>query len=404
MFATPVFSRDRSKIIAINAGSFGLSHPQLLGPIARTAIGRTGFMYIVTGDGRLVMHPDRSHLLERAYPLGGNPIFERALAGFEGTGTSIEHDGRSAICTFKRIPSTTWLLAAVYPEDEAFQSFNQLARNLGLILVMLTLAVCALVWFLTHGLVVKIQAQNEMLEQLRAESQNQLRIKTQFFNEASHDFRQRLHGMQLFVNALTQNSAKDFHVIVPKVKSAIGDLQRYLANFLEITRLETITVQATVQSFSLQDMFQGLELQFEDAATTRKIDLKFRYTALQVATDEKLLYRIMENLISNAIKFTSSKVRVAARRRSAGVELIVADNGVGIPATAQQRIFSAFYQVGGHVAATPVGGGYGLGLSIVKRLLDLIGAEIRVTSTVGRGTAIRVCLPTSVVNQPVQES
>ncbi|AKJ30129.1 Na+/proline symporter / Sensor histidine kinase PrlS [Caldimonas brevitalea] len=393
MFATPVFSKDGKKIIAINTGSFGLSNPKLLGNIAKTAIGKTGFMYLVTADGKLVMHPNRSRLLTRAFAPGENELFEKSLLGFEGTGMSIDDKGRRSLSTFKRIRSTDWIIVSVYPEAEAFQSFNQLARNLAMVLVLATLAVCALVWILTRGLVDKIQAQNKVLEQLRVESQHQLRIKTEFFNEASHDFRQRLHGMQLFVTALIQNNARDFHIILPKVKSAIGDLQRYLGNFLEITKLETISVRPCVQQFSLQDVFQRLELQFEDAAENRRVDLKFRYTALEPATDEKLLYRILENLISNAIKFSRSKVRVAARRRAAGVELLVLDNGIGIPESAQHRIFAAFYQVHEQPAEAPGGTGYGLGLSIVKRLLDLIGADIKMSSQVDKGTTVRLYLP-----------
>lgn len=113
MFATPVFSKD-GKIIAINTGSFGLTNPRLLGQVANTVIGKTGFMYIVTREGNLVMHPNRALLLERAYRQGDNGLFEQALAGFEGSGSSIERDGRKAITTFKRIPTTGWILATVF--------------------------------------------------------------------------------------------------------------------------------------------------------------------------------------------------------------------------------------------------------------------------------------------------
>jgi hypothetical protein len=109
-------------------------------------IGKSGFMYIVTNDGKLVMHPDRNLLLERAYAPGVNPLFEKAIAGFQGTGISTESDGRKAICTFKRIPETGWILATVYPEDEAFESFYDLVRNLTFLFIFSAIAACGLVW------------------------------------------------------------------------------------------------------------------------------------------------------------------------------------------------------------------------------------------------------------------
>lgn len=394
MFSTPVFSKDGSKLIATNAGSFGLTHPRLLGHIADTVIGKTGFIYLVTKEGQLIMHPDRSRLLQRAYAPGSNPAFERALNGFEGTCKTLERDGRTAIGTFTRIPSTEWILATVYPEEEAFESFNRLLRNFILIFTVSVITACTLVWFLAWGLVSKIQSKNDILRRLKSESLQQLRAKSQFFNAASHDFRQRLHGMQLLVNAAHRSGTQGAPNILARFKSALADLQRYLDNFLEITRMETISVRPSIGPVSLQDMFQRLELQFEEAALHRQIGLKFRYTAQVLNTDEKILFRILENLISNAIKFSRGKVLVAARTRQRAIEILVLDNGEGLSEADSARVFEAFVQGENSLGNRPsIGGGYGLGLSIVRHSAALLGAQVRLSSKPRHGTLVKLILP-----------
>lgn len=443
MVAAPVFSRKNGDIIAINAGSLGLSKPQLLGNIANMTIGKSGFIYIVTREGALVMHPDRSRLLSRPYALNANPIFERALSGFEGSGRSVENNGRPAISTFKRIPSTQWIIAAVYPEDDAFEHFAALARNLIVILVFASLIACALVWFSIRGLVLNIQLKNEILKRLRRESAYRLRTKTQFFNEASHDFRQRLHGMQLLVNTAERNlfqqispsrEALDVQPedaplqLLRRVKVAVADLQRYLINLLEIARLETIAVHAEADAVELQVLLQHLALQFEAVAEDQNVQLKLRFTTLTIVSDTKMLLRILENLVSNAIKFSRGKVLVAARARQDSLIVDVIDNGVGISGEDCMRIFGAFVQgqsvqryrqcdedksaggsdfmssrqcdslgvIGGGSCLASGYFGIGLGLSTVRRLADLLRIRIVVRSKVGYGTVISLRIPWSV--------
>jgi signal transduction histidine kinase len=253
-------------------------------------------------------------------------------------------------------------------------------------------AACALVWLLSWGLVSKIQSKNDILRRMKSDSLTQLKAKSQFFNEISHDFRQRLHGMQLLANAAGRSGARDTPIILSKFKSALADLQRCLDNFLEITRMETITVRAVPAQMSLQDVFQRLELLFEEAAQDQGINLKFRCTGLMLHTDEKILFRILENLISNAIKFSRGKVLVAARAREEHIDILVVDNGEGIPEGEKEGVFKAFFQ-GSTSRNGHSSGGYGLGLSIVMRSANLLNAKVRMTSKPGRGTSIRLQLP-----------
>ena len=147
----PVLNKE-GQMVAILTGSLGLTRPGMLGKIAKTVIGKTGYLYIVTADGRLIMHPDRNRLSQRAFAPGANPLFERALEGFEGTEEAVESDGREAIVTYKRVPSSNWIVAAVYPKDEAFLAIRELTWHFLQVLLLASVVVVLSIWILTRYL------------------------------------------------------------------------------------------------------------------------------------------------------------------------------------------------------------------------------------------------------------
>jgi diguanylate cyclase (GGDEF)-like protein/PAS domain S-box-containing protein len=151
VLTTPVFDQDGG-FIAILTGSIGLTNPGMLGNIAKTVIGKTGYLFIATPDGKLIMHPDRTRLSQLAFAPGTNPLFDRALNGFEGTGESVGSDGREVFVTYKRVPSSNWIVAGVYPKDEAFAGINQLIWAFVAFLFVACLTVVVLVLLLTRVL------------------------------------------------------------------------------------------------------------------------------------------------------------------------------------------------------------------------------------------------------------
>jgi diguanylate cyclase (GGDEF)-like protein/PAS domain S-box-containing protein len=146
---TPVFAKD-GRMIGILTGIIGLTHPGMLGNIPKTVIGKTGYVYIVTGEGRLVMHPDRTRLSQAAFAPQTNSLFDRALHGFEGTEETLDQDGRKAFVSYKRVPSSNWIVAAVYPKDEAFFAVNDLILYFLEFLLLACVAVVAAIWVLTR--------------------------------------------------------------------------------------------------------------------------------------------------------------------------------------------------------------------------------------------------------------
>src|SRR2546430_1110467 len=147
----PVFAKA-GRMIAILTGSLGLTHPGMLGNIAKTVIGKTGYLYIVTADGKLIMHPDRKRLSQPAFTPLANPLFDRALKGFEGTEETVGSDGREALFSYRRVSSSNWIVAAVYPQDEAFLAVHDLVWRFVEFLLLACVIVVAAIWVLSRYL------------------------------------------------------------------------------------------------------------------------------------------------------------------------------------------------------------------------------------------------------------
>ena len=220
----------------------------------------------------------------------------------------------------------------------------------------------------------------------------ELKERKRLFNEASHDFRQRLHGVQLLVNTVQRTPPKAAQPVLLRIKAVMGELQRFLDNLLEIARMDAVAVRPEMQDVSVQNIFQCLEIQFEEVAKLKKVDIKFLHTRASICSDERILLRILENIVANAIKFARSRVLVAARRRAGKLEVWVIDNGPGMPQGRDVSMRREFVQ--GSDAPKPgmAGGGFGLGLSIVTRSAKLLGASVVFSSKAGLGTRVSLRL------------
>lgn len=219
VLTSPVFADD-GRLVAILTGSIGLTHPGMLGNVAKTVIGKTGYVFITTSTGKLIMHPDRKRLAEPAYPAATNALFDRALKGFEGTAEALDPDGRPALISYKRIASSNWIVAAVYPKDEAFAAVDALIGRFVAFLLIACVLVVAAVWLLTRGLMRPLVSltrhlthytdTEERLAPLRGDiGSGEIRLLTKTFNRLTGRLHQRedalleaMHRYQL----ITENS------------------------------------------------------------------------------------------------------------------------------------------------------------------------------------------------------
>ena len=147
----PVLSRD-GRLIGILTGSLGLTRPDMLGSISKTRIGQSGYVSIVTADGKLILDPDPRRLSKPLYAPGTNVFFDRALKGAEGTESTVDESGRPAFVTYRRVKTSGWLVSAVYPMDEAYEYISHLVRNFLFGLAASGLAMLFAIWALTRYL------------------------------------------------------------------------------------------------------------------------------------------------------------------------------------------------------------------------------------------------------------
>ena len=145
----PVLGPDGS-LVGILTGSLGLTRPDMLGNISKTVIGGTGHLAIMTRDGKAIMDRDKSRLSKRLYAPGENALFDRALAGFEGTGESTDETGRPSFVSYRKVKSAGWIVAAIYPKDEAYRHIGQFVTDFLWLLGGSTLLVLIAIWALTR--------------------------------------------------------------------------------------------------------------------------------------------------------------------------------------------------------------------------------------------------------------
>ncbi|HEY2558283.1 MAG TPA: ATP-binding protein [Caldimonas sp.] len=248
----------------------------------------------------------------------------------------------------------------------------------------------------TEALAVQLRAEKAVADAARAEAEVANRAKTQFFAAASHDLRQPLHAMGLFAEALRARSHDpEVARLVNSINESVDALEGLFSELLDITRIDSGGVEVHPADFELADIFRKVRLHFEPAAFEKGLELRIRGGRRVAFADPLLVERIVRNLVSNAIRYTSDgSVLVSCRQHGERLLLQIWDTGPGIRAEERARVFDEFYQVPGTRA---VGGeqkkGLGLGLAIVKRLAALMQAPLAMRSEVGRGTTFTLELP-----------
>jgi signal transduction histidine kinase/CheY-like chemotaxis protein len=220
------------------------------------------------------------------------------------------------------------------------------------------------------------------------------RSKTQFLAAASHDLRQPLHALSFLTAALQMHRLDDkAREILSRMSGSLEDLSLEFDMLLDISKLDAgvVTVQpATIEAGAI---VHRVALLFHEAARARGLGLTIEAQPdVHVNTDRGLLERIVRNLLDNAFKYTSSGfVQVRVRGSADRCTIEVADTGIGIPEHEQERVFEEFYQIGNEGRDRRKG--LGLGLPIVKRLCDLLGVQLRMSSRPGVGTTFTLELP-----------
>ena len=246
--------------------------------------------------------------------------------------------------------------------------------------------------FDNQRLVIELRAQTHHARQAQETAEQASQDKSRFLAAASHDLRQPLHAIGLFLEAL-QRSPLNAHqtLVLGHARSASGAAAEMLSTLLDYSRLEAGVVKVRRTSFAVQPLLQALEQEFGVEADSKDLYYRTRETSAAAFADRSLVDLVMRNLISNALRYTHhGGVLIACRRRGARLALEVWDSGVGIAPEHQQDIFKEFHQLGNSERDRRKG--LGLGLAIVQRLVTEMGAEVQVQSLPGQGSVFRLWL------------
>ncbi|NLS02258.1 hybrid sensor histidine kinase/response regulator [Rhizobium sp. P32RR-XVIII] len=236
---------------------------------------------------------------------------------------------------------------------------------------------------------------NRELGEARAAADEANIGKTRFLAAAGHDILQPLNAARLYSSALVERMAlSDNGPIVRNIDSALESVETILGAVLDISRLDTGAMRPRLTSVPLAGLLERIETDFAPIARAKNLKLVVMPTSLRVRSDPNLLRRLVQNLVSNAIKYTlSGKVLVGVRRRGKQVVIQVVDSGIGIPPSKFRTVFKEFARLeeGAKTAA-----GLGLGLSIVDRIARVLNHTVELHSTHGRGTDFRIVMPIEV--------
>jgi two-component system, sensor histidine kinase len=217
--------------------------------------------------------------------------------------------------------------------------------------------------------------------------------KTRFIAAASHDVLQPLNAARLSVSGLSEILMDgEGSNLVQQVERSLDTMEELLRTLIDISRLDSGVMKPELTSFALQDIFEALELDFGPLAHKAGLKLRIRPTSLHITSDRIMLRRILQNILSNALRYTGEGgVLIGARRRGGEVRIDVIDTGIGIANDQKNLVFEEFHR--GPDAATAHAGGLGLGLSIVRRMTLALSHALEFRSKVGTGTEFRIALP-----------
>ena len=403
-------------------------------------VGKSGYAYVVDAAGSLVAHPDL-HLVLQRKDLSDLPQIAALRDPDDGdgaTGVYRNLDGQWVLVSHMRIPNVGWTVFVERPLTEVYAPLlASLARTGGILLLVCVMAVGAAVLLgrrvvgpievLRRGaarleageldarlelktgdefeelaedfnrMSHRLQDSHATLERKVEERTHQLELanqaKSRFLAAASHDLRQPLHALGLFVAQLrARMSAVERGRVIERIDAALAAMNELFNALLDVSKLDAGVLTPVVSEFPIARLLKRIESTFAEAAQAQKLSLRVVASGAWVRTDFILLERILFNLVSNAVRYTPrGGIMVGCRRRGAQLRIEVWDTGVGIPPDQHRNIFGEFYRLG--ESDRDQRAGLGLGLAIVDRLCRLLGHPITVHSTVGKGSRFAVAVP-----------
>ena len=241
---------------------------------------------------------------------------------------------------------------------------------------------------------------NSELERARRKADAANRDKTRFLAAASHDLLQPLNAARLYTATLLERTEQtETGSLAHSIEASLNAVEEIMSALLDMSRIDSGALKPVAAPFQIRDLMQKVGVEFSPLATEKSIRLSLVDSSAVANADRALVGRIVQNLVSNAIKYTrpGGRVLVGVRRRGGRIRLDVVDSGIGFSREQHQLLFAEFSRLeqGARMAQ-----GLGLGLSIVERLLDVMGLTLDLESVEGKGSRFSLYLPKGKIEKP----
>lgn len=237
----------------------------------------------------------------------------------------------------------------------------------------------------------QLETANTALDGARQEAERANDSKSKFLAAAGHDLMQPFNAASLFASLIMDKAPnQDIADMSHSLIQSLNNAEELLSTLLDMTRLDSGKLTTSIQSFKLSELLTPLVKEFAILAKQKGLTLKYVACAGFVASDKKLLRRVLQNLISNAVRYTESgKILIVAKRHAQEIKIRVYDTGIGIAQNQQKEVFKEFNQLDKHNNHQ----GLGLGLTIVERISALLQHEVAVKSRLGQGSCFEITVP-----------
>ncbi len=409
--------------------------------VSKIRVGTGGQAYVTDADGRLIAHPNIGLVLS-------NTDFSRLAHVRTALGRQVAPangaEKSTGVSAHASVAALGWHVFVELPFAEAYAPlFSSIYRSIALLIAALALAAVAGLAVVRrmivpiealragaeqigHGnlsqrisiktgdelevlgdqfnaMAAQLQGSYATLERKVDERTHQLALanaaQRRFLAVASHDLRQPLHAMGLFVAQLSGSMDEgERERIIARAGAAVTDLNELFDALLDLSQLDAGTLSPHPTDLPVQRILERLEVTFASAARDAGLDLRIVPSKARVRSDPILLERILLNLVSNAVRHTGrGGVVVGCRKQSETLGIEVWDSGPGIAPEQRDNIFNEFVRL----APSDTGRqrGLGLGLAIVQRLCDLLGHTISIESIVGKGSRFSVSVPLALTSE-----
>ena len=249
---------------------------------------------------------------------------------------------------------------------------------------------------LTLAAVRDVTERKRIEAELRGAAEHAGAVKSRFLSTASHDLRQPLQALSLLNGALSRMSLDPLAMdAVKQQAAAIGTMSRLVHALLDISRIESGSLRPETADFAVTPVLETLLGEYTVVAASKGLRLCMESSSITARSDPTLVEQILRNLVSNAIKYTpQGKVTLRCAQVESVVTIEVLDTGIGIAAEKIPHIYEEFFRIGSRETAAAEG--YGLGLTIVSRLVRLLELKLEVRSELGKGSVFSLRLPAGV--------